>query len=97
MSASELGQVLINVVANGAHAIGARGATGHVSITAQEAHGMLELQVRDNGVGVTRREDNTGLGVGQCERILAIAGGRLHIANEPGIGTVVTITLPTAA
>ncbi len=97
MSASELGQVLINVVANSAHAIGARGATGHVSITAQEAHGMLELQVRDNGIGVTRREDGKGIGVGQCERILAIAGGRLHIANEPGIGTVVTITLPTAA
>ena len=96
MSASELGQVLINVVANSAQAIGARGAgTGHVSITAHEGQGTLELKVRDDGAPPPA--DANPLGIGQCQRMLATAGGQLRIESKPGIGTVVTITLPTAA
>jgi len=110
MSASELGQVLINLVANGAQAVGARGTTGHVSITAHEADGMLELQVRDDGIGLsagalsrvgtpfyTTRMDGIGLGVAQCQRLVGIAGGQFSIDSQPGVGTIVTITLPTAA
>jgi signal transduction histidine kinase len=111
MSATELSQVLINVVANGAQAISARG-TGHgrVSISAHEHEGMLELKVHDDGVGIaandvarvgtpfyTTREDGAGLGVAQCQRLVGTAGGRFQIESEPGNGTTVTILLPTAA
>lgn len=105
----DLAQVLINVVANGAQAIAARGGTGRVSIAAQEREGMLELLVRDDGVGIaadavgrvgtpfyTTREGAAGLGVTQCQRLIAVAGGRFSITSEPGVGTTVTIQLPAA-
>jgi signal transduction histidine kinase len=71
---------------------------------------MLELQVRDDGVGMppevlnragtpffTTRTDGTGLGLAQCQRLIGTAGGRFRIESEPGVGTTVTIVLPTAA
>jgi len=111
MSPTELTQVLINVVTNGAQAVAARGGEqGHVHIAARETAGMVELQVRDDGVGIspevlarigtpffTTRSEGTGLGVAQCQRLVGTAGGRFRIESEPGKGTIVTITLPTAA
>jgi signal transduction histidine kinase len=111
MSPSELSQVLINVVANGAQAVAARGGSrGHISIRAHERGDMLELQVKDDGEGIapdalarvgtpfyTTREEGAGLGVAQCQRLVGTAGGRFSIASEPGVGTTVTILLPTAA
>jgi two-component system response regulator PhcR len=111
MSATDLTQVLINVVANGAQAVAARGVpNGKVSIVARTDADMLELQIRDDGVGMTpetltrvgtpfftTRPEGTGLGVAQCQRLVGTAGGRFHIASERGIGTTVTIILPTAA
>jgi signal transduction histidine kinase len=111
MSATELTQVLINVIANGAQAVAARGvANGKISINARPDEGMLELQVRDDGIGMaadvlsragtpffTTRTEGTGLGLAQCQRLIGTAGGRFKIESEPGKGTTVTIILPTAA
>jgi two-component system, response regulator PhcR len=111
ISATELTQVLINLVANGAQAVAARGApNGKVSIQASEASGMLVLEVHDDGVGMTpdvlkrvgtpfftTRAQGTGLGLAQCQRLIGTAGGRLRIESEPGKGTTVTISLPIAA
>jgi signal transduction histidine kinase len=110
ISATELMQVLINLVANATQAIAARGLpNGQVSITAQATGGMLELQVRDTGVGMTRdtlervgtpffttRPEGTGLGIAQCQRLIGNSGGRFKIDSEHGVGTTVTIVLPTA-
>ncbi|MEO8699388.1 MAG: ATP-binding protein [Kofleriaceae bacterium] len=109
ISPTELTQVLINVVANGTQAVAARG-RGKVSILARDAGGMLELEVRDDGIGMapevlhrvgtpffTTRSDGVGLGVAQCQRLIGAAGGRFRIDSEQGVGTVVTIILPTAA
>lgn len=111
MSATELTQVLINVVANGAQAVAARGVPhGKVSICARTESDMLEIQIRDDGVGMapdvlsrvgtpffTTRPDGTGLGLAQCQRLVGTVGGRFRIESERGIGTTVTIILPTAA
>ena len=111
MSATELTQVLINVVANGAQAVAARGVPhGKVSIVARSESDMLELQIRDDGVGMspdvlsrvgtpffTTRPDGTGLGLAQCQRLVGTVGGRFRIESERGIGTTVTIILPIAA
>ena len=111
MPATELTQVLINLVANGAQAVAARGEPhGRVSIKATEVTGMLVLEVRDSGIGMppdvlkrvgtpffTTREQGTGLGVAQCQRLVGTAGGRMSIASEVGKGTTVTISLPVAA
>jgi signal transduction histidine kinase len=109
MSATELTQVLINVVANGAQAVAARGVPhGRISIIARPTADMLELQVRDDGIGMapdvlnrvgtpffTTRPEGTGLGLAQCQRLVGTVGGRFRIESERGIGTTVTIILPT--
>ena len=109
ISSTELMQVLINVVANGAQAVAARGVpNGKVEIVAREDGAMLELQIRDNGIGMapevlskagtpffTTRAEGTGLGIAQCQRLIGTAGGRFMIESEQGKGTTVTITLPT--
>jgi signal transduction histidine kinase len=111
MSAVELTQVLINVVQNSTQAVAARGVpNGKISIVARPHDAMLELQIRDDGVGMskevlgrigtpffTTRAEGTGLGLAQCQRLVGTAGGRFRIDSEPGVGTTVTITLPTAA
>jgi signal transduction histidine kinase len=112
MSATELTQVLINVVSNGAQAVAARGVpNGRVRIRAREdGDGTLELQIQDDGVGMppevleragtpffTTRAEGTGLGLAQCQRLVGTAGGRFRIESKQGIGTTVTIILPTAA
>ena len=110
ISATDLTQVMINVVANSAQAVAARGKPhGRVRIQAHEREGMLELQVKDDGVGMpqevldrigtpffTTRAEGTGLGIAQCQRLIGTAGGRLRIESEVGVGTTVTILLPTA-
>ncbi len=109
ISSTELMQVLINVVANGAQAIVAGAIpNGKVEIAARENVGMLELRVKDNGIGMapevlsragtpffTTRTEGTGLGIAQCQRLIGTAGGRFLIESELGKGTTVTITLPT--
>jgi signal transduction histidine kinase len=111
ISPTELTQVLINVVSNGAQAIAARGVPNcKVAIVARTDDGVLELQVRDDGIGMspevldragtpffTTRAEGTGLGLAQCQRLIGTAGGRFRIQSEQGVGTTVTITLPTTA
>jgi signal transduction histidine kinase len=110
IASTELTQVLINVVANGAQAVAARGEPhGSVSIAASSHDGMLELKIKDDGVGMsaetlgrigtpffTTRAEGTGLGIAQCQRLVGTAGGRFRIDSELGKGTIVTILLPTA-
>ena len=111
IAAVELSQVLINIVANAVRAVQARGGTDRtIAIRARQDNGVLELEVRDDGVGIppevlarigtpflTTREGGTGLGISQCQRLLGSAGGRLQIDSAPGVGTTVTITIPVAA
>lgn len=111
ISPVDLTQVLVNLVNNATQAVQARGEPNrHVALEARTLGDMLELQVRDDGVGIpaevlarigtpffTTRTEGTGLGVAQCQRLIGTAGGRFRIESEPGKGTIVTITLPTAA
>lgn len=111
MSPTELTQVLINIVANAAQAVTARGIPdGRVTVGAKAYDRMLEISVRDEGVGITpevlkrlgtpfftTRAEGSGVGLAQCQRLVGSAGGRFLIESEPGVGTLVTIILPLAA
>jgi signal transduction histidine kinase len=111
MSPVSLTQVLCNLLANAAHAVAARGlVNGQVSVAARVRPDELELRVTDQGVGMppeilkrvgtmffTTKPEGQGLGLAQCQRLIGSAGGRLQIDSEPGVGTTVTIILPTAA
>lgn len=107
---TELMQVLINVVANAAQAVGARAEpNGSVQITARSFGGNVEMEIKDSGVGMapdvlakvgtpffTTRAEGTGLGVAQCQRLIGSVGGRFKIESKQGEGTTVTIGLPIA-
>lgn len=111
MSPVALTQVLQNLVGNAAQAVIARNEPNRaVAIDARAAGDMLELQIRDEGVGMTpdvlrrlgtpyftTRAEGTGLGIANCHRLIGSAGGRIKIESEQGVGTVVTLLLPIAA
>ena len=111
ISAVSLTQVLVNLLNNGVQAVAARGLeNGEVSVVARVRPDELELRVHDQGVGMppeilnrigtpffTTKNEGSGLGLAQCQRLIGGAGGRLKIESELGVGTTVTIILPTAA
>ncbi len=111
MSPVALTQVLLNLVGNAAQAVLAtKQPDRSVAIDARPAGDMLELLVRDEGIGMTpevlrkigtpyftTRAEGTGLGIANCHRLVGTAGGRLKIDSEPGVGTTVTLLLPIAA
>jgi two-component system, NtrC family, sensor kinase len=104
-----LAQVLCNLLQNAAQAVSARGlVNGQVSIAARARVDEVELKVVDQGVGMepdvlsrvgtmffTTKPDGQGLGLAQCQRLVGGAGGRLKIDSQPGVGTTVTVILPT--
>lgn len=104
-----VGQVLRSVLANALEAVPDG---GRITVSAQPdgARGQMLLQVRDNGSGITKAErqrigqpffttkaHGMGVGLSLARRVLERQGGRLHIASEPGRGTVVSISLRLAA
>jgi two-component system response regulator PhcR len=108
MSATELTQVLINVVTNAAQAVGDRGVPdGGVVVSAAVEPNAVRFEIRDTGGGIppevlerigtpffTTKRQGTGLGVAQCQRIVGKSGGAFRIHSEIGRGTTVTFTVP---
>lgn len=106
----ELTQVLINVIANAAHALGQRQTVGgRVIVRAFEMDDMVRFAVIDDGPGMTpeqlrkvgtpfysTRTDGTGLGVMQCRRLVEGVQGIFKIESEQGRGTTATIALHRA-
>ena len=101
-------QVFINVIAN---AVKYSSAGDTVTIKAFEENGKIIVSVADTGVGIkgsdlakvktkfykanhTRR--GSGIGLAVADEIVTMHGGSMDIASEgEGLGTTVTITLPT--
>jgi signal transduction histidine kinase len=110
IASTELTQVLINLVANAAQALGARGEPNRrVIVIARTDPHNVTLQVQDEGIGMTAevlarvgtpffttRREGIGLGLAQCQRLVGKVGGSFKIASTSGSGTTVTVTLPIA-
>jgi PAS domain S-box-containing protein len=110
-SAGQIGQVLVNLVTNGAKAM-ADGQRGVVAIViGPGAPGMARLEVKDDGVGMepevlkrifdpfftTRRVgQGTGLGLPICHSIVTAHGGAISASSEPGRGSTFRVDLPEA-
>ena len=108
MSATDMTQVMINLVANAAHALVARDRSGgHVTVFARAEDQLVRFEIKDEGVGMTpevlakvgtpfftTRKEGTGLGVAQCHRLIGKAGGTFRIDSQVGVGTIVSFTLP---
>jgi signal transduction histidine kinase len=104
--ATELEQVVLNLITNGAHA----SQTGQeVVVRTLVTNGFVQVYVQDEGHGIspdvkrhvfdpfftTRgREGGTGLGLSIAHGIVEDHGGTIEIDSALGSGTTVTITLP---
>lgn len=108
----KLGQVLINLLVNAAHAI-EPGNQDHnqVAITTFTERGRAVICVSDSGCGIpaeaagrvfdrfftTKEGEGTGLGLPICRDIVTSMGGWMSIESNPGVGTAVRLVLPAAA
>ena len=71
-------------------------AASQVYVTLERKDDLVDLEVRDNGIGIKegRISDSKSLGlVGIRERVLLL-GGEASISGKPGEGTIVRVTRP---
>ncbi len=103
-----LKQVFINIIDN---AIKYSNAGGRVRIEAVQMGGNVQIVISDSGVGIpksdlpniknkfykaNRTRPGSGIGLALADEIIRRHKGRLELDSEEGVGTTVTITLPTA-
>jgi signal transduction histidine kinase/ActR/RegA family two-component response regulator len=106
-NATELREVVTNLVKNALDALAGDGGT--ITITAARgAEDALVLRVQDDGPGIpdeirprvfdpfytTKGERGTGLGLGLCQQIVERHGGDIRLDSTPAAGTSVTVALP---
>jgi len=105
---NQLEQVLINLLFNSAHAIGEKGVIT-IRSRMQSDKNRVVVEVEDNGCGIPQDDlkkifepfyttksggMGTGLGLAVSYGIIRNHQGSVKISSEPGVGTVITISLP---
>jgi len=107
----ELEQVMINLIHNALQSLPDGDRTVRVSASRNDAEGMVELVVRDEGTGMppevlgrisqpffTTKQDSGGLGLGLSivHSIVETHHGEIRYESEVGKGTTVRVLLPGA-
>ncbi len=102
----QLKQVLLNLIRNGADAIGKN---GRITIHGDHSGEYLSLTVSDTGCGISQENieqifmpffttkdvgKGTGLGLSITHGIITALGGRIRVSSEPGQGTSFEIMIP---
>jgi len=102
----QIGQVVMNLLVNAAHAITENGI---ITLTTSHVSNMIEVTISDNGSGIspenikkifepffTTKEPGkgTGLGLAISLDIIRKHDGELMVESEPGKGTTFTVRLP---
>lgn len=104
---SEFARVISNLVNNAVEAVGD---VGRVDLILEGGGRDVLIKVRDNGTGIAPdklagigesgvthdKRGGTGLGLYHARQTLESWGGRLSIDSTVGLGTTVTLRLPTA-
>ncbi len=112
-SASQLEQVVLNLLVNAAQSLPeASAATNEIAVSLRHRDDRVILKVRDNGVGIP--EDvlprvfdpffstkptgiGMGLGLSICHGIIVAHGGSISVQSQPGQGTTFRLELPAYA
>ena len=109
-NASQLTQIVMNLMVNAAHAIqGPRSTANRVELRVRAEEEQVILTVQDTGSGIpsnirekifnnwftTRtNEGGTGLGLSIVKRYVEAHGGEVEVDSTEGVGTIFTIYLP---
>jgi signal transduction histidine kinase len=67
-----------------------------VEVVVAERAGEIEIRVEDDGVGFDTRVIPGGFGLRGMRERAESAGGRLTVGSDPGAGTRVRATIPSA-
>ncbi|MGO4479312.1 ATP-binding protein [Massilia sp. 2TAF26] len=104
---SQINQVILNIVVNGAQAIS--GPRGRITIRTGTGDGHVWIEIADTGSGIPKAIQSrifdpffttkaigsgTGLGLSLSYGIIQKHGGRIEVHSEEGLGTVFRIELP---
>ena len=104
---SQINQVIMNIVVNGAHAI--QGPRGRITIRTGASGDHVWIEIADNGCGIPKAIQSrifdpffttkpigtgTGLGLSLSYGIIQKHGGRIEVDSEEGVGTTFRIHLP---
>jgi two-component system NtrC family sensor kinase len=107
--ASELQQLLLNLLMNAEQALMTVEATRTITVRSRSDDKEVRLEVADSGPGIgadprgkifdpfftTKPESlGTGLGLSICYGIAQDHGGRIWVESEPGSGATFVVTLP---
>lgn len=106
---SQINQVIMNIVVNGAQAISGEHGRGRITIRTGSAGECVWIEIADTGAGIPKTilsrifdpffttkaiGAGTGLGLSLSYGIIQKHGGRIDVASEPGAGTTFRIELP---
>jgi len=108
--ASQLNQVFMNLLINGAHAFSGATKRGSIVVTTGRLDAdEIFIEVADDGCGISAENlgrifdpffttkpvgKGTGLGLSLSYGIVRRHGGRIEVKSEPGVGTAFRICLP---
>ncbi|MBL8910120.1 MAG: response regulator [Archangium sp.] len=109
---TRLGQVLVNLMINAAHAIAPGRVDGNrITVRAVQDREVVVIEVSDSGCGMEQEilgkvfepffttkalGTGTGLGLSITQAIVSSVGGRIEAESQPGRGSVFRLFLPVA-
>jgi signal transduction histidine kinase len=106
---SHINQVIMNIVVNGAHAIGPERGTITIRTGVEPGGARVWIEIADSGAGIPKEivsrifdpffttkpiGSGTGLGLSLSYGIIQKHNGQIEVASEVGRGTTFRITLP---